>query len=544
VTNRHGAVKIVSIRIGPPSIPLEGRIVNLNGAIMSSPSNLFFRIRQTFAGRPDRVCLTTDGGRDIRFDEIEDTTARLARRLKVQGVVAGDRVTVQVDKSPEALFLYLACLRIGAVYMPLNAGYTLAELDYFLNDASPRLVVCTPPAAADIAGLAANLGAAAPGVLTLDGEGGGSLMAGLEQEAPDQALAQTTAGDVAAMLYTSGTTGRSKGALLTQRGLLSNAEVLTREWGFTEADVLVHALPIFHVHGLFVACGCAFLSGARMLFHNVFDADRVIDDFQRASVFMGVPTHYTRLLANPRLTRQATAGMRLFVSGSAPLQPETFHEFHRRTGHVILERYGMTETGMNTSNPLTGERRVGTVGFALPGIDLRIADDRGRPVPRGEVGVIEVRGPNLLKGYWRNPEKTREAIRDDGFFITGDLAQEDPDGYVSIVGRVSDMIISGGYNVYPKEIETIIDDMDGIAESAVFGVPHPDFGEGVVAVLKAREGALPPRIEDVAGALRERLAAFKLPKRILFVDELPRNTMGKVIKAELRKRYSSLFQQV
>ena len=509
---------------------------------MSSPCNLFFRIRQTFAHRMDRVCLTTDGGRDVTFAEIDDSTARLVRRLKDHGVVAGDRVTVQVDKSPEALFLYLACLRMGAVYMPLNAGYTMAELDYFLSDASPKLVVCTPLAAADMAGPAEESGAGA--VLTLDGQGGGSLLAGLESLVPDHLLAQTTADDIAAMLYTSGTTGRSKGAMLTQRGLLSNAEVLTREWGFTEADILVHALPIFHVHGLFVALGCAFLSGARMLFHSTFDADRVVDDFARATVFMGVPTHYTRLLANPRLTRPATAGMRLFVSGSAPLQPDTFHDFHRRTGHVILERYGMTETGMNTSNPLTGERRVGTVGFALPGIDLRIADDTGRPLPRGEVVVIEVKGPNLLKGYWRNPEKTREAFRDDGFFITGDLAREDPDGYVRIVGRVSDMIISGGYNVYPKEIETIIDEMDGIAESAVIGVPHPDFGEGVVAVLIARAGAEPPPPDVIVGALRERLAAFKVPKKILFVDALPRNTMGKVIKAELRKQYATLFLQM
>jgi len=507
---------------------------------MSSPSNLFLRFRQTFAGRADSICLTTDRGRDIPFAEIDDVTARLARRLREHGVVPGDRVTVQVDKSPEALFLYLACLRAGAVYMPLNAGYTLDELDYFLGDAEPRVVVCSPSAAADITGLAAKVGCRS--VLTLDADGGGSLTRGLAAVTADPAVVEAAADDVAAMLYTSGTTGRSKGALLTHRGLLSNAEVLTREWGFTAADVLVHALPIFHVHGLFVACGCAFLSGARILFHSGFDAGRVVADFARASVFMGVPTHYTRLLADPGLTRQATAGMRLFVSGSAPLQPDTFHDFHHRTGHVILERYGMTETGMNTSNPLSGERRVGTVGFALPGIELRIADDAGKPVPLGEVGVIEVRGPNLLKGYWRNPGKTREAFRGDGFFITGDLAEEDADGYIRIVGRVSDMIISGGYNVYPKEIETIIDDLEGVAESAVIGVPHPDFGEGVVAVVRPRQGHAPPTADDIAALLRGRLAAFKVPKKILFVDDLPRNAMGKVVKAELRKRYGTLFK--
>ena len=507
---------------------------------MSSPSNLFLRFRRTFAGRADSVCLTTDRGRDVTFAEIEDVTARLAGRLKEQGVAPGDRVTVQVDKSPEALLLYLACLRAGAVYMPLNAGYTLDELAYFLGDAEPRVVVCAPSAASDIAALAGKIGCRA--VLTLDADGGGSLTRDLAAVTPDPAVVDCAADDVAAMLYTSGTTGRSKGAMLTHRGLASNAEVLTREWGFTAADVLVHALPIFHVHGLFVACGCAFLSGARMLFHGGFDAEKVVADFARASVFMGVPTHYTRLLAEPRLTRQATAGMRIFVSGSAPLQPDTFHDFHRRTGHVILERYGMTETGMNSSNPLTGERRVGTVGFALPGIDLRIADDAGRSVPRGEVGVIEVRGPNLLKGYWRNPGKTAEAFRPDGFFITGDLAEQDRDGYIRIVGRVSDMIISGGYNVYPKEIETIIDDLDGVAESAVIGVPHPDFGEGVVAVVRPRQGQAPPSPEDITGILRDRLAAFKIPKKILFIDDLPRNAMGKVVKAELRKHYGTLFK--
>jgi malonyl-CoA/methylmalonyl-CoA synthetase len=344
------------------------------------------------------------------------------------------------------------------------------------------------------------------------------------------------------MLYTSGTTGRSKGAMLTHRNLLSNAETLVEAWGFTEDDVLLHTLPIFHVHGLFVAFGCALLSRAKMLFHSAFEAEAALAAMDRATVFMGVPTYYTRLLASPHLTLAKAAHMRLFVSGSAPLLAETFSAFHQRTGHHILERYGMTETGMNTSNPLKGERRLGTVGFPLPGIELRIADDQGREVPKGETGIIEVRGPNLLKGYWNNPEKTAAAFRPDGFFITGDVAHLDKDGYVVIVGRASDMIISGGYNVYPKEIETVLDTLPGVGESAVIGVPHPDFGEGVVAVIRTIPGQAHPAEADIIAALKGQLAGYKVPKKLVFVDELPRNAMGKVIKAELRKANAKLFQ--
>jgi malonyl-CoA/methylmalonyl-CoA synthetase len=503
-------------------------------------SNLYAAFRAAFPKDASRVCLETDKGRAVTYAEIEEKSGRIAALLDKLGVKPGERVTVQIDKSPEALFLYLACLRAGVIYMPLNSGYTAAELDYFLSDATPALVVSTPKAFEEMRALAAKAGCRT--VLTLDAEGHGSLTEQAQALAPRADIAATAADDVAAMLYTSGTTGRSKGALLTHRSLISNAETLVGSWGFTEQDVLLHTLPIFHVHGLFVAFGCALLSRAKMLFHPAFDAEKALSAMGRATVFMGVPTYYTRLLASPELSRAKVANMRLFVSGSAPLLAETFSAFHQRTGHHILERYGMTETGMNTSNPLAGERRLGTVGFPLPGIELRIADDQGKEVAKGETGIIEVRGPNVLKGYWNNPEKTSAAFRPDGFFITGDVAQLDKDGYVTIVGRASDMIISGGYNVYPKEIETVIDALPGVGESAVIGVPHPDFGEGVVAVIRTLPGKDHPAEAEIVATLKSQLAGYKVPKKLVFVEDLPRNAMGKVVKAELRKANATLFQ--
>ena len=503
-------------------------------------TNLYAAFRAAFPQDLSRVCLETDKGRAVTYQEIEEQSGRIAALLGKLGVKPGERVTVQVDKSPEALFLYLACLRAGVIYMPLNSGYTAAELDYFLSDARPALVVSTPKACEDMRTLAAKAGCKT--VLTLGSDGHGTLTEQAQTLAPRTDVAATEPDDVAAMLYTSGTTGRSKGALLTHRSLISNAETLVEAWGFTEEDVLLHTLPIFHVHGLFVAFGCALLSRAKMLFHPTFDAVSALSAMGRATVFMGVPTYYTRLLASPQLNKAKVASMRLFVSGSAPLLAETFSAFHQRTGHHILERYGMTETGMNTSNPLIGERRLGTVGFPLPGIELRIADDAGSPVAKGETGIIEVRGPNVLKGYWNNPEKTATAFRPDGFFITGDVAQLDKDGYVVIVGRASDMIISGGYNVYPKEIETVIDALPGIGESAVIGVPHPDFGEGVVAVIRTLSGQEHPSESEIVATLKGQLAGYKVPKKLVFVEDLPRNAMGKVVKAELRKANAKLFQ--
>lgn len=503
-------------------------------------SNLYAAFRAAFPRDLSRVCLETDKGRTVSYAEIEEQSGRIAALLDKLGVKPGERVTVQVDKSPEALFLYLGCLRAGVVYMPLNSGYTAAELDYFLSDATPALVVSTPKAFEDMKVLAAKAGCKT--VLTLDSEGQGSLTEQAQALAPRPDIAASEPDDVAAMLYTSGTTGRSKGALLTHRSLVSNAETLVGAWGFTEKDVLLHTLPIFHVHGLFVAFGCALLSRAKMLFHPAFDAEKALAAMGEATVFMGVPTYYTRLLASADLSKAKAANIRLFVSGSAPLLAETFSAFHERTGHHILERYGMTETGMNTSNPLIGERRLGTVGFPLEGVELRIADDEGNPVAKGETGIIEVRGPNVLKGYWNNPEKTAAAFRSDGFFVTGDVAKLDRDGYVVIVGRASDMIISGGYNVYPKEIETVIDAMDGVGESAVIGVPHPDFGEGVAAVIRTLPGKSHPSEGEIIAALKKELAGYKVPKKVLFVEDLPRNAMGKVVKAELRKANAGLFQ--
>jgi malonyl-CoA/methylmalonyl-CoA synthetase len=486
-----------------------------------------------------RPFLEVPGRRRLTYGDLMDGSARLAHALRARGVRPGDRVAAQVEKSPEALQLFLACVRAGAVFLPLNTAYTLAELDYFFGDAEPALVACDPSRAEGIRPVAAARGAQA--VETLDAAGGGTLAdlaatlpARLEDEArgPD---------DLAAILYTSGTTGRSKGAMLTHENLASNGRTLADLWRFGPDDVLLHALPIFHTHGLFTATLTVLYSGGSMIFLPRFDPDEVLAALPRASAMMGVPTFYVRLLADPRLTRQATRHVRLFVSGSAPLLAETHRAWQERTGHAILERYGMTETSMNTSNPYDGDRVPGTVGFPLPGVELRIVDQvTGRRLPPGEVGMIELKGPNVFKGYWRNEEKTRAEFREDGFFVTGDLGTVDQRGYVHIVGRGKDLIIAGGYNVYPKEVEAEIDALPGVLESAVVGLPHPDLGEGVTAFVVG-DGTGPVVEADVISALRDRLARFKQPRRVVVVQELPRNAMGKVQKNLLRERHASLY---
>ncbi len=497
--------------------------------------NLYALFERRFPVDRDAPFLTTPTGRPYRYADLEAISGRFARRLADLGVAPGDRVAAQVEKSPEALFLYLACLRLGVAFLPLNTAYTPSEIGYFLGDAEPKVVVCDPAAAATTAAVAGPAQ-----ILTLDAQGEGTLTEGARGLDPAFPTAAVAAADLAAIVYTSGTTGRSKGAMLSHGNLAANALTLHRIWGFRPDDVLLHALPIYHVHGLFVASHCVLLNGTGMIFLPRFDPAEILRWLPRATVMMGVPTHYTRLLAEPGLTAAAVRTMRLFISGSAPLLDETHRAFQARTGHAILERYGMTETGMNTSNPLDGERRPGTVGQPLPDVELRIVDRDGRALPAGETGMIEVRGPNVFGGYWRRPEQTAAEFRPDGYFITGDLGTRDADGYIRIVGRGKDLIISGGLNVYPKEVEERIDALDGVDESAVIGVPHPDFGEAVVAVVRP----LPGRDLTEAGvlaALHDQLAAFKRPKRVIFVAEIPRNAMGKVQKVALRESWRGLF---
>ena len=492
------------------------------------------------SGRTDAVLIRPDGN-TVSGVDLFHLTGRIANVLAAAGVEPGDRVAMHAEKSVEALALYLACLRAGALFLPLNTAYTTAELDYFLDDAKPRAAVCDPGAETSVRPMVEGRGIT---LLTIDAAGGGGSLAERAAAAPDDfATASRGPDDLAAILYTSGTTGRSKGAMLSHDNLLSNADALVETWQFSSGDVLLHALPIFHVHGLFVAANVLLRVGGRMIFLPKFDLDTVIAHLPQATAIMGVPTFYTRLLGDPRFGRDLTAHMRLFISGSAPLLAETHRAFETRTGHQILERYGMTETSMSTSNPYDGERRAGTVGFPLPGVEARIAHAQtGAVLPQGEIGILEVRGPNVFKGYWRMPEKTSEEFRNDGFFITGDIAMIDADGYVTIVGRAKDLVISGGYNVYPKEVETEIDALRGVLESAVIGVPHADFGEAVVAVVvpEDRQDLSP---EAIQSALRDRLANYKLPKAVEFVEELPRNTMGKVQKNALRDQYKYAFAE-
>ena len=498
--------------------------------------NLFELLLADKAGSP-RIALEEPGGARWSFADLTAAAGRMANALVARGVTPGDRVAVQVEKSTANLVLYLASLRAGAVYLPLNTAYTLAEVGYFVGDAEPALIVCDPSARVGMQALAASSGAR---VETLDAAGQGSLADfAASQEAAFETVPRADE-DLAAIVYTSGTTGRSKGAMLTHANLASNARTLVEAWRFTSEDVLIHALPIYHVHGLFVGINVLLMAGGTMIFLPKFDAGEIVGLMPRASALMGVPTFYTRLLRHAGLNPEAVRSMRLFVSGSAPLLAETHGEWRSRTGHAILERYGMTETGMNVSNPYDGERLAGTVGLPLPGVEVRIVDpETGEPVPEGEIGMIEVRGPNVFKGYWRMPEKTAQEFR-DGFFVTGDLGTIGPEGYVSIVGRGKDLIITGGLNVYPIEVEEKIDALPGVVESAVVGLPHPDFGEAVTAVVATGGGAAPGESE-VLRALEGELAAFKRPKRVIFVDELPRNTMGKVQKAALRAQYAALY---
>ncbi len=507
--------------------------------------NLFTALRAAFPADLDAVAIdaTEAGGQPLRYSwrDLERASAMIANLLASLELPPASRIAVQVEKSVEAVLLYLATLRAGHVFLPLNTAYQSAEIGYFVGNAEPAVVVCSPANFGWVSKLAFQAGTRH--VFTLGEQRNGTLLERAAHCSDQHQPAQRAADDLAAILYTSGTTGRSKGAMLSHGNLLSNARVLKDYWGWRPGDVLLHALPIFHVHGLFVALHGALLNGSTMLWMAKFDPRAAIAKLPEATVFMGVPTLYVRMLAEPALTREAVRSMRLFISGSAPLLIETFKDWQARTGHTILERYGMSETAMLTSNPCRaedGERRGGTVGFPLPGVDLRVVDDAGQPVPRGEIGGIQVRGPNVFQGYWRMPEKTAEEFTVDGFFRTGDVGRVDADGYVTIVGRSKDLIISGGYNVYPAEIEGFLNEMPGVAESAVVGVPHPDFGEVGVAVLIARPGATLDG-DALLARLRQQLANFKIPKRAFVVDSLPRNTMGKVQKNLLRDQHQGLF---
>lgn len=503
--------------------------------------NLFAALRAAFPKDLDTIAVETDDELAYSWRDLDRGTAMIANLLASLQLPEGARIAVQVEKSVEAMMLYLATLRAGYVFLPLNTAYQSAEIEYFIGNAEPAVVVCTPKNFGWVSKIAFKAGTR--NVFTLGDDRTGSLLDRAARHADRHEPAVRRADDLAAIIYTSGTTGRSKGAMLTHGNLLSNARVLKDYWGWVPGDVLVHALPIFHVHGLFVAIHGALLNGSRMIWFAKFDPKKVIAVLPRASVFMGVPTLYVRMLAEPSLDRAAVRSMRLFISGSAPLLIETFNAWRERTGHTILERYGMSETIMLTSNPYQGgERRGGTVGFPLPGVGLRVVGDDGAEVATGEIGGIQVRGPNVFEGYWRMPEKTAEEFTADGWFRTGDVGKVDERGYVTIVGRSKDLIISGGYNVYPAEVEGFMNELPGVAESALVGVPHPDFGEVGVAVVIPRDGArLDP--EGIVATLKAQLANFKIPKRCFVADTLPRNTMGKVQKNLLREQYKDLFAQ-
>ncbi|MDE2627345.1 MAG: malonyl-CoA synthase [Burkholderiales bacterium] len=510
---------------------------------MTQNANLFSALRAAFPTDLDRVAIETADAEPLYYTwrDLERGTAMLANLLESLALPPGARIAVQTEKSVEALMLYLAVLRAGFVYLPLNTAYQRSEIEYFIGNAEPSVVVCTSKNFGWVSRIAFSAGTAH--VFTLDDDRSGSLLQRAALHSDRHTPVPRAADDLAAILYTSGTTGRSKGAMLSHGNLLSNARVLKQYWGWQPGDVLIHALPIFHVHGLFVATHGALLNGSKMIWFSRFDPKAVIARLPEATVFMGVPTLYVRLLHEAALTRAACARMRLFVSGSAPMLVETFEAFRERTGHTILERYGMSETVMLTSNPCDpkdGERRGGTVGPALPGVGVRVVDDAGAPCPAGEIGHIQVRGPNVFQGYWRMPEKTAEEFTADGWFKTGDVGRIDAQGYVTIVGRSKDLIISGGYNVYPAEIEGTLNDLAGVAESAVIGVPHPDFGEAVVAVVVARPGSTPDAAALI-DELKSKIANFKVPKRVFVVTELPRNAMGKVQKKLLREQHQGLF---
>ena len=501
--------------------------------------NLYSHFHSQFIKHADDELLCTEQDRSYHYSDIGQRSAQLARFLTDLGASPGDRVSVQVEKTPESLCLYLACLRAGLVFHPLNMGYKSGELEYFLGNAQPTVVICDGRNEDTIRPIVHAAGI--DHLLTLNADGGGTLADNANPLPAEFDTLHRDADDLAALLYSSGTTGVPKGIMLTHSNLLRNTEALVEAWGFTDADRLLHALPIFHVHGLFVAIGCVLLSGGSMRWLPAYDAKQVIKYLPECTVLMGVPTYYTRLLAEESFTASVAENMRLFVSGSAPLLEETFVEFEQRTGQRILERYGMTETNMNTSNPLHGERKPGTVGPPLPGVQVRICDDDSNILDIGEIGNLQVRGPNVFVGYWNMPEKTAEDFTSDGYFNTGDKGKIDSDGYVSIVGRAKDVVITGGLNVYPKEVELFIDDLPGIMESAVIGVTHADFGEAVVAAVVPEPGSQLNE-SDIINAAKENLANFKVPKRVFFIDELPRNSMAKVQKNVLRDSYADIFK--
>ena len=503
--------------------------------------NLFAALRQAFPADLDATAVETDNGLAYSWRDLDRATAMIANLLASLDLPPASRIAVQVEKSVESMLLYLATLRAGHVFLPLNTAYQSAEIEYFIGNAEPAVVVCSSRNFGWVSKLAFKAGTRH--VFTLDDDRTGSLLVRAAHCSDRHETAAKAAGDVACIVYTSGTTGRSKGAMLTHGNMLSNAQVLKDYWGWRPGDVLIHGLPIFHVHGLFVAIHGALLNGSKMIWLHKFDPKLVLAKMREATVFMGVPTLYVRMLAEPSLTREQASHMRLFISGSAPLLIETFNEWQERTGHTILERYGMSETIMLTSNPYDakeGDRRGGTVGFPLPGVGVRVRGEDGQDVPAGEIGDIQVKGPNVFKGYWRMPEKTKEEFTGDGWFKTGDVGRIDADGYVTIVGRSKDLIISGGYNVYPAEVEGYINEIPGVAESALVGVPHPDFGEVGVAVVIPKAGAKLDA-ETIVSTLKSRLANFKIPKRCFVVAELPRNTMGKVQKNLLRDQHRQLF---
>ena len=538
----------LSLRNGPPLQPEPAMPKTSSAAptrdASSANANLFVALRNGFSADQDTIAIeTADGDQPLCYSwrDLDRATARLANLLDSLELPPGARIAVQTEKSVEALLLYLAVLRAGFVYLPLNTAYQSSEIEYFIGNAEPSVVVCSGKNFAWVSKIAFQAGTAH--VFTLNADRSGSLLDRAAVHADTHQPAHSAPDDLAAILYTSGTTGRSKGAMLSHGNLLSNALTLKDYWGWRSGDVLIHALPIFHVHGLFVASHGALLNGSKMIWFSKFDPRQVVERLHEATIFMGVPTLYVRLLAEPALSREACLNMRLFIAGSAPLLIETFREFQQRTGHTILERYGMSETAMLSSNPYRaedGERRGGTVGYPLPGVGLRVRGESGELRSDGEIGGIEVSGPNVFQGYWRMPEKTREEFTEDGWFKTGDVGRIDERGYLQIVGRSKDLIITGGYNVYPAEIETYLNDMVGVAESAVVGAPHPDFGEAVVAVVVAKPGAA----LDSAGLiaqLKSKIANFKVPKHLFIVDDLPRNTMGKVQKNLLREQHKGVF---
>lgn len=507
---------------------------------MPRNANFYARLEAKMRAAGDAPAFAMAGGDVITYAQLIDKVGRAAAALKSVGLEPGDRVMAQVEKSIANVLLYLASLKIGAVFNPLNTAYTPAELEYFIGDAEPAAIVASAQRIAELEPVASAKGVRV--LLTMAADGSGSFMDLAAGQRPLKATVNRVADDLAALIYTSGTTGRSKGAMITHRNIASNAETLHAYWGFVPGDVLLHALPIFHVHGLFVALHTALLNGSKILWLSKFDTREILRLLPSATVIMGVPTFYTRLLGDPAFGREPCVNLRLAISGSAPLLAETHREFSARTGLAILERYGMTEAGMITSNPYAGgERLPGTVGYALPKISVRIVGENGRRLGSGKVGVLEVKGPNVFKGYWRDPEKTKAEFREDGYFKTGDLAVKADDGRVTIVGRAKDLIITGGFNVYPSEVESELNALPGVDESAVVGVPHPDFGEGIIAVVTAQVGGTPPDEAHILELLSQRLAKFKLPKRVFLAPELPRNAMGKVQKTVLSAQYRGIF---